>query len=142
MPSSFQYSTEIPVRITDLNYGGHVGNDSFLSIIHEARIRFLNSFGYSEIDIEGVGIIMVDSLINYLKECFYGDVLKVEIAIDNIDDRSCDFFYRITNLKTGKPVVNAKTGILFYDYKNSKKVFILEKFKDKINFLTKSNKPN
>ena len=24
------YSTEIPVRITDINYGGHLGNDSIL----------------------------------------------------------------------------------------------------------------
>ncbi|GBD90305.1 bifunctional 3-hydroxyacyl-CoA dehydrogenase/thioesterase [bacterium BMS3Abin04] len=142
MPQSFQYSTEIPVRITDLNYGGHVGNDSFLSIIHEARIRFLNSLGYSEIDIEGVGIIMVDSLINYLKESFYGDVLKVEVAIDNIDDGSCDYFYRLTDLKTGKPVVNAKTGILFYDYKDNKKALMPEKFKDKINILTESAKKN
>jgi len=142
MPQSFQYSTEVAVRITDLNYGGHVGNDSFLSIIHEARVRFLHSLGYSEIDIDGVGIIMVDSLINYLKECFYGDILKIEVAIDNIDDRSCDFFYKITDLKTGKPVVNAKTGILFYDYKDNKKALMPEKFKNKITILTKSTKIN
>lgn len=142
MPYSFQYSTEIPVRITDLNYGGHVGNDSFLSIIHEARMKFLNSLGYSEIDIEGVGIIMVDSLINYLKECFYGDILKVDIALDNINDRGCDFFYRITNLKTSKPVVNAKTGILFYDYKNNKKALVPDKFINKIKDLTESAKIN
>ena len=34
----------IPVRITDLNYGNHVGNDAFVSIIHEARMKWLHSY--------------------------------------------------------------------------------------------------
>ena len=28
----FQFYVDIPIRITDLNYGGHVGNDVFLSL--------------------------------------------------------------------------------------------------------------
>ncbi|MCU0364969.1 MAG: hypothetical protein MUE93_04775 [Ignavibacteriaceae bacterium] len=32
-PDKFIFSTEIPIRITDINYGGHLGNDSLLSII-------------------------------------------------------------------------------------------------------------
>ena len=31
------FITTIHVRIGDINYGGHVGNDAILSIIHEAR---------------------------------------------------------------------------------------------------------
>ncbi len=49
MPEKFIYKTEIPVRITDINYGGHLGNDSLLSIIHEARVRFLKHLEYSEV---------------------------------------------------------------------------------------------
>lgn len=41
LPSTFTFSATIPVRITDLNYGGHVGNDTILSIIHEARVQYL-----------------------------------------------------------------------------------------------------
>ena len=33
LPENFSFSTEIPIRITDVNYGGHVGNDSILSIL-------------------------------------------------------------------------------------------------------------
>ena len=47
LPESFKFSTIMKIRITDLNYGGHVGNDSFLSLIHEARQQFLNHFNYS-----------------------------------------------------------------------------------------------
>ena len=46
LPEKLVFSTEIPVRITDINYGGHLGNDSILSIVQEARVRFLNEYKY------------------------------------------------------------------------------------------------
>ena len=70
IPERFIYKTEIPIRITDINYGGHLGNDSLLSIIHEARVRFLKNLGYSEANVEGSGIIMIDSAIQYKSEGF------------------------------------------------------------------------
>ena len=54
LPSNFNYQTNIKVRISDINYGGHLGNDSILSIIHESRVRFLNEYGFSEKDILGL----------------------------------------------------------------------------------------
>jgi acyl-CoA thioesterase FadM len=65
LPENFNFSTIIPIRISDVNYGGHVGNDSFLSLLHEARLRFLHQFGYSEMSVEGVGLIMSDVGIEY-----------------------------------------------------------------------------
>ena len=41
LPATFPFRTEIPVRITDLNYGGHLGNDALLGLLHEARVHFL-----------------------------------------------------------------------------------------------------
>ncbi len=65
MPERYTFSTEIPIRISDINYGGHLSNDAVLSMIHEARIRFLNHYHYSELDVEGLGIIMTDSAVIY-----------------------------------------------------------------------------
>jgi acyl-CoA thioesterase FadM len=39
--SEYSFHTDIVVRTTDLNYGGHLGNDKLLSLIHEARVAFL-----------------------------------------------------------------------------------------------------
>jgi hypothetical protein len=46
----------------DINYGGHLGNDAVLSLVHEARVRFLKQQGYTENNIEGAGIIMADAI--------------------------------------------------------------------------------
>ena len=38
LPEKKDFSTEIKLRISDINYGGHMGNDAVLTIVHEARL--------------------------------------------------------------------------------------------------------
>ncbi|RPH29673.1 acyl-CoA thioesterase, partial [bacterium] len=102
LPASFQFSTDIPVRITDINYGGHLGNDSLLSLMQEARLRFLRQYAYSEKDVEGRGIIMLDAVVLYRSEAFYGDVLRIDVAVTDVGTHGCDLVYRITQKDSGK----------------------------------------
>ena len=122
MPDGFDYATDIPVCIHNINYGGHLGNDALLSLIHEARVRFLKNHGFSESDIGGAGIIMVDTAILYKSESFHGDILTFEVGAGNVTRAGCDFFYRVTNRATGKEVAHARTGIVFFDYGKRKVV--------------------
>ena len=121
LPDNFKFSTQLEVRITDINYGGHLGNDSVLGIIHEARIRLLADKSFTEQDIDGVGIIMADSVILYTSEGLYGDKLRIDVAVDDISNKGCDIYYRIVNISNQKIIVKAKTNIVFYNY-TSKKV--------------------
>ena len=122
LPETFHYITDMPVRIENINYGGHLGNDSLLSLVHEARLRFLKANGFTESDIGGVGIIMVDTVIIYKSESFHGDVLKFEVAVGNIGRTGCDFFFRVTNNATKADVAHVKTGVVFFDYSARKVV--------------------
>ena len=54
----YPFRTEISVRIDDLNYGGHLGHDRVLTLVHEARVAWLKSHGWSEMDCAGTGLIM------------------------------------------------------------------------------------
>jgi acyl-CoA thioesterase FadM len=132
LPEKFIFQTEIPIRITDINYGGHLGNDSLLSIIHEARLRFLKNNGYSESDIEGVGIIMIDAGIQYKSEGFYGDELLIEVTVTDFTSMGCDFVYRLSNKNSKKEIALAKTGIVFFDYEKRKTARVPLEFKNKI----------
>jgi acyl-CoA thioester hydrolase len=132
IPDKFIYKTEMAIRITDINYGGHLGNDSLLSIIHEARVRFLKHLGYSESDVCGVGIIMIDAAIQYKSEGFYGDDLEAEVTLSDFSAIGCDIIYRLTNKKTSKEIAIAKTGVVFFDYEKRKTVSVPANFKKKI----------
>ncbi len=122
LPQIFPFRTELTVRITDINYGGHLGNADVLALMHEARVRFLKSFGYSEINVEGYGTIMLDSVVVYKAQAFAGDILQIEVAAGDFSRIGCDIFYRITNKETGAEVALAKTGIAVFDYANQKRV--------------------
>jgi len=132
LPEKFIFKTEIPIRITDINYGGHLGNDSLLSIIHEARLRFLKLLGYSESNVEENGIIMIDSAVQYKSEGFYGDELLVEIVVNDFTCIGCDFVYRLTNKNSKKEIAIAKTGIVFFNYEKRKTAPVPPQFKKKI----------
>lgn len=132
MPDNYIFSTELPVRISDINYGGHLSNDAMLSLIHEARIRFLAQYHYSEMDIEGYGLIMADSAIVYKAEGFHGDLLQIDVTLADFNKYGCDIFYLISNKKTAEEIAHAKTGIVFFDYKQRKIQPIPQAFTDKV----------
>jgi acyl-CoA thioester hydrolase len=131
LPAHFLFTTDIPVRITDLNYGGHVGNDTVLSIIHEARVRFLVSKGYSELNVDGAGLIMSDVCIQFKNELFYGDIIRISVAVTDFSKVSFEVYYLLETLKESerKTVAIAKTGMLCYDYNRKKIAAVPESFK-------------
>ena len=120
LPDKFNYSTLIDVRITNINYGGHLGNDSVLGIIHEARVRWLAEHGFTERNIDGIGIIMIDAVINFSVEGFYGDKLRIDVAVDEITKAGSDIYYRFVNVANDRIIVKAKTNIAFYNYESKR----------------------
>lgn len=126
MPKTYSFSTELNIRISDLNYGGHVGNDSFLSLMQEARQQYLKKLGYAELDFEGFGLIMADSAIEYKHELNYGDTVRISVQAADFDKLGFDFFYLLEIINQGEIIVagKAKTGMICYDYSTKKKMSI------------------
>ena len=126
LPENFTFTTSIQVRITDINYGGHVGNDAILSLIHEARVQYLNQIGYSELEFGGVGLIMADAGIEFRNELFYGDTVIVSVACAELSKVSFEIYYKLEKIlsqiqdKKRIIVATAKTGMVCYDYSNKK----------------------
>jgi len=124
LPEIFRFNTTIPVRITDLNYGGHVGNDKVLALLHEIRVQFLESFNYKELEIEGTSLIMSDVAIEFKSELFYGDVVEASVSANDFTRVGFDLYYKLVNQKKEKIVAIAKTGMVCYDYRNKKVVTV------------------
>ncbi|MFC2024019.1 acyl-CoA thioesterase [Chloroflexota bacterium] len=131
LPNEFVFSTKIPIRIGDINRGGHLGHESFLVIIEEARERFLQSLGYTSAVTNGVGFIMADVCVMYLGQGRYGQTLEVEIAINDFTAKGFDMVYRVTDAETGLELARAKTGYLFYDYQQQRTIPVPHDFRKK-----------
>jgi acyl-CoA thioester hydrolase len=130
LPDDFSFSTDVRVRISDINYGNHLGNDALLALVHEARLQFLQSRGFSELDIDGCGLILADAVIVYKSQGFHGDLLTILAAVDDFNKYGCDFFFKVIQKNSGKEVARAKTGIVFFDYNRQKMAAVPSAFLD------------
>jgi acyl-CoA thioester hydrolase len=107
-PLKYAFHTLIRVRVDDLNYGNHLSNDCYLKYMHEARMQYLKQIGLTEMNIGGCGIIMGDTAIRFQQECFYNDLLKIEVAAAHFGKRSFDFFYGLRKRLMVQPFAKRK----------------------------------
>ena len=114
------YSTHLTVRVTDINGANHLGNDSMISMISEARARFLFEFGIRESDGNGVGIIVTDLATTYRAEAHARDQLLFEVGVMDFNKYGGDITFRITRPADGTLVAMAKSGFVFFHFATGK----------------------
>lgn len=129
MPEKKLFSLCLPVRISDINYGNHLGNDSLVSLLHEARMQWLQSLSFTELNVGGTGLIMADLAVEYKAECFYGDKLSVSIYVQDVSSVGFALYYSLVN-QHERLIAKAKTGMVCYDYNKKKVVSIPETLKN------------
>ena len=113
----------LPVRITDINYGNHVGNDSFVSLLHEARVQCLAKHGLSELNVgDGAGLIMSNITIDFRSEAFYGDILQIDISVQNISSAGFELIYEVSTQRADKKIIiaAASTKMICFNYEKRK----------------------
>ncbi|MBS1588136.1 MAG: thioesterase family protein [Bacteroidetes bacterium] len=124
----------IPVRITDINYGNHLGNDRLLAILHEARVQCLAQWKFTELNAGGNSLIMADVMIAYRGEAFYGDVLQIKIFTGEISERSFDLLYDISTERNNQQIsiAQAKTAMVCFDYEIRKVTLLKDELKARL----------
>jgi acyl-CoA thioesterase FadM len=137
LPDQFSFSCSIPIRITDMNYGGHAGNDTILSLVHEARMQYLQSLGYTEMKFAGAGLIMADAAIEFKNELFYGDTVIASVAVMEISKIGFDLVYKLESFQQVQGdnkvlAAIAKTGIICYDYEKKKIIAVPQEARVKL----------
>lgn len=128
------------VVVSDINYGGHMGNERALIIFQQARMEWLNSIGFDEADLgeEGKGLIQLESHVYYKKEVVFGEILKCVIKEINPSKSSFEMVYEIINEK-GETAINGSTKMMAFDYKNKRVTRIPKPFLEKISLYNSSN---
>jgi acyl-CoA thioester hydrolase len=122
IPKTFQFSCFLPVTINAINYGNHMSNDAFFSFAHEARIQWLKTLAYTELNIEGLGLIMIDASIQYLSQVFHGENIRISIAVtENFVNGFTLVYYFEKDTQNGfSKAAIMQSNMLFFDYKTQK----------------------
>jgi 4-hydroxybenzoyl-CoA thioesterase len=120
LPDAFRFQTDMTLRVGDMNYGGHLGNDAVLALLHEARVRFLRQLGGAELDFGGVGIIMTDAVVVYRSQGRLGETVRIQIEPQELHEHGFDLLYQVCEARTGREIARAKTGFVGFDYSAGK----------------------
>lgn len=112
------FSTTLAVRVGDINYGGHLGHDRLITLLHQARCDFLCALGFSELDCGGVALIMRYLAVDYLSEAFLGDALTFSVSVGEIKATRFRLHYRVS--KGERCVAEASTLMVCFDYQARK----------------------
>lgn len=131
MYKSIEGFTELQVKISDINYGGHMGNDKALLFFQDARIQFLKLLGFDEHHIgENTGIIISEAHVYFRKEVFLYDILSPSIYIEKISKRSFVMNYKFFRISDQICVFEGNTKIYAFDYLTRKACYLPENFKN------------
>ena len=134
----YYYSTLLTVRVTDINGANHLGNDSMISMISEARARFLFDVGLPEAEPDGTGIIVTDLATTYRAEAHARDQLLFEVGVMDFNKYGGDITFRITRPHDKTLIAMAKSGFVFFNYKTSQVVAMSDDFRhkfDRVNWI-------
>lgn len=110
------FEIDYKVTVSDINYGGHMGNERALLLFQEARINLFKALGGDEMNvIEGIGTIQKDAHVYYKGEVYMGEKLKVRIVRVELKKASIDFFYQVAN-ENDDIVIEGSTLIVGFNY--------------------------
>lgn len=128
-----RFLTRLAVRVGDINYGGHLGNDKFLLFFHEARLNFLTDLGFSEQDIgAGVSVTQVEAFIKYQSQAFLHDELEIVVWVSEFSRARFRLEYEMTRPSDGKAIASGYTVLAGFDYKRNRPERIPDQFKQTV----------
>lgn len=130
IPAFFLFETCIKVRISDINYGNHLGHDSLISMLHEARVEFLKSYDFTELNVFGRGLILAEILVQYRSEVFHGEELIIKLLPRNLESKTFEIVYQVSEKTSSREVARATTQMVWFDYKARKAANMPEKIAD------------
>jgi acyl-CoA thioester hydrolase len=114
------YISKYKVRISDINYGGHMGNERALVAFQQARIEWLETLGLSELNIgEDRGLIQRRANVEYLREISLGDILNIKIYPVEIKGSYFVLGHEVNN-QNGITVLTGNVTLGSFDYNNKK----------------------
>lgn len=112
------FTTQFTVSIREINYANHLDHMELIGYLHEARVQYIRSMGFSEGDVDGHGshLVVVELNCKYKKEAFYGNVLKIQVSTKQKSDLRLVFHYTI--IRNNEVIAVSEITVVFIGINN------------------------
>jgi len=140
--SGYEFTYRFTIQAVHINYRGHLGHDSIVQILKEARANMFRALGISELDLgDGkTGVITGNAVVNYKSQGYIYQTLQVESQVGEIGPDVFTVFQRIK--RDGHLVALAEAGLVGFDYKTRTTAPIPETFNQALAQYRKAKEQN
>ena len=116
----------LTVRVTDMNYGRHLGHDAIVSLLHEARIQAFAALDLPEWDMHGHPSVVADLAIQYHREARWPDALLIDTAVPEPQGKALIIYQRIYQADSEQVVATSRVNQLLIDLATGRPVAVPE----------------
>lgn len=116
----------LTVRVTDMNYGRHLGHDALVSLLHEARIQAFAALDLPEWDMHGYPTVVADLAVQYQSEARWPDALIIATAVPEPQGKALTVYQRIYQAESEQIVATARVNQLLIDVASGRPVEVPE----------------
>lgn len=78
-------------------------------------------------NIEGLGLLVTNLVVNYVHEAFYADQLLIHIGVGDVSKTRVALIYQVLHAGSQQEIARALTTVAFYDYQQKKVALMPEK---------------
>ncbi len=117
------FKTTLHVLVSHLNYGNHLGYDALLSLLQEARLRWLKSINpdfYENNIVNSIGWLVKEVHLCYFSEAKHGDELSIILSLSNTTRTTFTLEHHVNNVTTGKELCRATLHFVCFDFEKNK----------------------
>ena len=132
IPEEFLFRMERTVGLSDINYAKHLDSVSMVKILHEARLQFLASLGFTEANVYGLGLVVSDLSVDYISESFANDRLIIDVGVSKFTRHGFDIGFKVSNKALETIVCNGNFGLVFFDFDKHKLASVPLGFEEKL----------
>ena len=133
IPEEFLFRMERTVGLSDINYAKHLDSVSMVKILHEARLQFLASLGFTEANVYGLGLVVTDLSVDYISESFANDRLIIDVGVSKFTRHGFDIGFKVSNKALETIVCNGNFGLVFFDFDKHELASVPSGFEEMLN---------
>lgn len=120
-----KFTTEIKtsIRWGEMDALNHVNNAVYFSYFEDARIEYLNSIGYGDVNVSsGSGPILANISCDFLKPLTYPDQIIVGVGTTRLGTSSMTVDYEVYSEKLEEVVAKGSSVVVMIDYNEGKSI--------------------
>ncbi|WP_462411805.1 acyl-CoA thioesterase [Neobacillus sp. Marseille-QA0830] len=123
------HEIQVTVRFGETDALGHINNTSYFIYLEEARIRFIETLGFS-LNTNQWNFILASTKCDFISQGYFNQNLLIRTYVSKIGTKSFDLNHDIICAKTNQKIAKGKAVMVCFDFDKQRSETIPESLRN------------